>query len=133
MLSTLQARTTLWPAYNFAQTRNIRISIKNTGHDYLGKSSGEGSLGFWTHNLKSISFSNYTSAKYKGPSIKMGAGVQAFEAYEAASGQDLHVVGGDCPSVGLAGGYSQAAGHGPLATAHGLGSDQILEREVMTG
>lgn len=107
-------------------------SGKLTAHSYLGKSSGEGSLGFWMHNLKSISFSNHTSTKYNGAAIKMGAGVQAFEAYEAADRESLRIVGGDCPTVGLAGGYSQAAGHGPLSTAYGLGADQVLEWEVVT-
>lgn len=86
----------------------------------------------WTHNLKSIKFFNYTSNKYTGPVIKMGAGVQAWEAYEAADKAGLHVVGGDCPTVGLAGGYSQGAGHGPLASTYGLGADQVLEWEVVT-
>jgi hypothetical protein len=33
----------------FAKTNNIRIVIKNTGHDFLGKSLGAGALSIWTH------------------------------------------------------------------------------------
>lgn len=44
------------------------------------------------------------------------AGVQVFEAYEAAYAQALVVVGGNCATVGLAGGYTQRGGHGPLAS-----------------
>ena len=33
----------------------------------------------------------------------MGAGVQGFEAYTAADKEGLNVVGGECPTVGLAG------------------------------
>ena len=33
---------------------------------------------------------------------------------------------------GIAGGYSQGAGHSPLASFHGLGADQVLEWEVVT-
>lgn len=36
------------------------------------------------HNLKSITFSNFTGDAYSGPAVKMGAGVQAYEAYIAA-------------------------------------------------
>jgi hypothetical protein len=84
------------------------------------------------HNLKSIEFLNYKSKDYNGPAIKMGAGVQGFEAYNAAHAQGLRVVGGTCLTVGLAGGYSQGGGHSVLASTYGLGADQTLEWEVVT-
>lgn len=62
----------------------------------------------------------------------MGAGVQVREALAAAHTEGLVVVGGDSSSVGLAGGYSQGGGHGPLASMFGLGADQVLEWEVIT-
>ena len=46
--------------------------------------------------------------------MKMGAGVQGFEAYAAADKAGLAVVGGECPTVGLAGGYTQGGGHSAL-------------------
>ena len=63
------------------------------------------------HNLKSISFQNYTSNAYNGTAIKMGAGVQSFEAYTAADKAGLSVLGGQCITVGIAGGYTQGGGH----------------------
>ncbi|KAL1960964.1 hypothetical protein VTO42DRAFT_4852 [Malbranchea cinnamomea] len=36
--------------------RETRLTIKNTGHDFSGKSAGAGSLSIWTHNLKDIEF-----------------------------------------------------------------------------
>lgn len=63
----------------------------------------------------------------------MGAGVQGFEAYELADANGLQVVGGECPTVGLAGGYSQGGGHSALASRYGLGADQVLEWEVIDG
>jgi len=41
----------------------------------------------------------------------MGAGVQAFEAYAAADKVGLNVMGGQCPTVGISGGYTQGGGH----------------------
>jgi hypothetical protein len=103
---------------------------------YFGKSTGKGALGLWTHNLKQLSFiQTYQSkgyAGYNGPAIKMGAGVQAFEAYTFADKNKVRIIGGTCTSVGLAGGYYQGGGHGPLASEYGLGSDQVLEWEVVT-
>ncbi|KAJ8129072.1 hypothetical protein O1611_g4562 [Lasiodiplodia mahajangana] len=55
----------------FAQQNNVRLVIKNTGHDYLGKSTGKGALGLWTHNMKKIDFLHYKSAGYTGPAVRM--------------------------------------------------------------
>lgn len=85
------------------------------------------------HHLKNISISDYSDAHYTGKAIKLGAGVQGFEAYAAADAQGLQVVGGECPTVGIAGGYTQGGGHSALASKHGLAADQTLEWEVVTG
>lgn len=64
----------------------------------------------------------------------MGAGVQGFEAYAAAHAQGLRVLGGECPTVGLAGGYTQGGGHSALSSRYrGLAADQALEWEVIDG
>ncbi|KAI0967872.1 hypothetical protein F4678DRAFT_475012 [Xylaria arbuscula] len=117
---------------NFARRNNIRLSIKNTGHDYLGRNLGKGSLGLWTHHLKDVSFFRYSSEEYTGPAARIGAGIQVQEMYEAASAAGYRVTGGGCPTVGAAGGWVQSAGHGPLASKYGLGADQTLEYEVVT-
>ncbi|PYI01924.1 FAD binding domain protein [Aspergillus sclerotiicarbonarius CBS 121057] len=118
---------------NFTQAHNIRLVIRNTGHDYLGKSTGAGALALWTHHLKNIQIlSNYTSTSYTGPAIKVGAGVQVFEAMAAAHKENFVLVGGNCQSVGYAGGYTQGGGHGQLASKFGLAADQVLEWEVVT-
>lgn len=116
----------------FAQQQNIRLTIKNTGHDVQGRSTGAGSLGLWMHNLKNTSFFDYSSSKYKGKAARLGAGIQVREAYEAAHAAGLVITGGLCPSVGVAGGWFPGGGHGPLASLHGLGADNTLEFEVVT-
>ncbi|KAM7188884.1 hypothetical protein V8F20_010393 [Naviculisporaceae sp. PSN 640] len=116
----------------FARQKNIRLVIKNTGHDFLGGSQGKGSLALWTHNLKDIEFLNYTSKHYTGPAVKIGAGVQFKELSRLAEARGLRVVGGSCPTVGANGGWRQGGGHGPLVSAHGMGADQTLEMEVVT-
>lgn len=83
---------------NFARNNNIRLVVKNTGHDFSGKSGGAGALSIWTHNLKDIQFlPNYVQdgGGYKGPVFKAGSGVQAWEIYEAANKQKMVVVGGE--------------------------------------
>ncbi|GAP91978.1 putative FAD binding domain-containing protein [Rosellinia necatrix] len=128
----IDSATTAAAGLKFAQQNNIRLSIKNTGHDYVGRSSGQGSLALWTHNLKDVAFVNYTSPYYTGPAIRAGAGVQFSEVYATAASHGLRVVGGYCPSVGMAGGYVQSGGYGPLAASYGLAADNALEFEVVT-
>lgn len=120
-------------ALDFANKHNIRVVVRNTGHDYNGKSTGAGALGIWTHHLQSIDFPDWEDSHYSGKAIKMGAGVMGIDAYRAADAQGLHVVGGECPTVGLAGGYSQGGGHSALMSRYGLAADQVLEWEVVDG
>lgn len=116
----------------FAQQRNMRLVIRNTGHDYLGKSTGAGALALWTHHLKDIAVLDYSSNAYTGKSMRVGAGVQASEAQSLANSLGLVVVEGDCPTVGIAGGYTQGGGTSPLGSKFGLAADQVLEWEVVT-
>ncbi len=85
-------------AVNFARTLNIRLVVKNTGHDFSGKSGGALALSIWTHNFKNIVYvPNYVDAGsgYKGKAFKVGAGVIAKDIYAAAKKQGLVVVGGE--------------------------------------
>jgi hypothetical protein len=117
----------------FAASKNIRFVIRNTGHDYLGRSTGAGSLAIWTHHLKDINFvEKYKSSDYSGPAFKVGAGVQGFEIMTAARDRGMVVVGGECPTVGLAGGYTLGGGHSALSTSFGLSADNVLNWEIVT-
>ncbi|KAL4953929.1 hypothetical protein BDW69DRAFT_205502 [Aspergillus filifer] len=117
----------------FARENNIRLVIRNTGHDYQGKSTGAGGLGLWMHHLKDLEFTTHKDSDYTGPALKMGAGVQGFEAYSVADENGYQVVGGECPTVGIAGGYTQGGGHSALSSRYGLGADQALAWEVVDG
>lgn len=116
----------------FATKKNIRFVIRNTGHDIFGKSTGSGAIALWTHHMKSMEFFEYKSAKYHGKAMKMGAGVQVEEALAAAHARGLVIAGGQCQSVGIAGGYTQAGGHSLMSSLIGLSADQVLEWEVVT-
>ncbi|KAI0855712.1 hypothetical protein F4860DRAFT_449696 [Xylaria cubensis] len=124
---------TIAAGINFARENNIRLIVKNTGHDYLGGSQGKGALALWTHNLDDITLiQNYTGKHYQGAAYKIGAGVQFHSLYATAELLGLRVVGGSCPTVGANGGWRQGGGHGPLASAYGMGADNTLEFEVVT-
>jgi FAD/FMN-containing dehydrogenase len=85
-------------AVNFARSLNLRLVVKNTGHDYNGRSTGKNALSLWTHNLKTIQYvPDYRSSLYRGPVFKVGAGVQGFELYAAAEKYGVTAVAGICP------------------------------------
>jgi hypothetical protein len=120
-------------AVNFARLLNLRLVIKNTGHDYNGRSTGKNALSLWTHNLKDVKFiENYVTDDYQGPAVKAGAGVQVHEMYQAAEQFGVSLVGGICPTVGVVGGYIAGGGHSPLMQLFGMGADQVLALEVVT-
>jgi len=116
----------------FADENNIRLVIRNTAHDYVGRSTGAGGLAIWTHYLQGVEVKDWFDADYTGKAAKVAAGAQGFEVLEPASAAGLVVVTGECPSVGIAGGYTQSGGHSPLSTAFGLSADNTLEFEVVT-
>jgi FAD/FMN-containing dehydrogenase len=116
----------------FSKERNIRLVIRNTGHDYLGKSTGAGALGIWMHSFKDFNISDYQASFYSGKAAKIGAGVLSHEATAKAHEESLVIVGGNAPTVGIAGGYTQGGGLGPLTSRYGLAADQVLEWEVLT-
>ncbi|KAJ0413824.1 FAD binding domain-containing protein [Aspergillus carlsbadensis] len=121
----------------FAKAHNIRLSIKNTGHDYLGRSTAPNTLAIWTHNLQTLKYHRTFTGK-NCPSGRrehigeMGAGVMARDAYDFFEGYDMNVAGGNAASVGLAGGFGQGGGHGVFTPTYGLMVDQAVEFDVVT-
>ncbi|KAF2187867.1 FAD binding domain-containing protein [Zopfia rhizophila CBS 207.26] len=120
-------------AVNFARELDLRLIIKNTGHDFGGKSVGKGALSIWTHHLKdAIFYERYTTGSYSGPAFKFGAGIQVFEANKLAKEYGVSVVGGEGKTVGHVGGYTQGGGHSPLTSLWGMAADQVLSLEIVT-
>ncbi|KAF9524796.1 FAD binding domain-containing protein, partial [Crepidotus variabilis] len=121
---------------DFARESNVRLVIRNTGHDFMGRSTGYGSLAINTHSFKDMQFvKKYTGpGSYKGSAVTVGAGIQGGELLRKAYQQEpkVTVVTGECATVGFAGGFIQGGGHGPLATLHGMAADQALSFDVVT-
>ncbi|KAJ7596506.1 FAD binding domain-containing protein [Mycena floridula] len=124
-------------AFDFSRQTKIPLVIKNTGHDYIGRSSAPNSLALWTHNLKNISFNPEFVPDQCGkheakPGMTLGAGVQWIEAYSYAEEHNVTIVGGTDRSVGASGGWLQGGGHSLLSNTMGLGVDRVLEFQVVT-
>ncbi|KAK1230625.1 hypothetical protein PQX77_006277, partial [Marasmius sp. AFHP31] len=126
-------------AVKFAAEKNLRLVIKNTGHDYLGRSSGRNGFMIWTHHLKNITYNETfvpegASATEFYQALTLGAGVQWREAYSAAQRNNRYVVGGisDDGSVGAAGGWIGGGGHSALSPKYGLGVDNAIQFTIVT-
>jgi FAD/FMN-containing dehydrogenase len=84
---------------DFARENSVRLVIRNTGHDFEGRSAGAGSLAINTHGFKDIFFiENYSSPGYTGTAVTIGAGVQGFDLLAAANAMTppQTVVTGEC-------------------------------------
>ncbi|KAJ7639326.1 hypothetical protein FB45DRAFT_828189 [Roridomyces roridus] len=124
-------------ALKFAYDRNLKVKIKNTGHDFLGRGLGPGSLMIWTHNFQGMEFSpsfKYADGSDSGfPAVSVSPGTQWVQAYGFASDNNVVVVGGIGPegSVGAGGGWPLGGGHNILSPTYGFGSDNVLEIDLV--
>lgn len=141
-------------ALKWASERNIRVTVKGTGHDlnaryvsrisclvrdladtsFFSRSTGAYSLSIWTHQFRSIVRDEAWSAGNTSNTedvFIVGSGQQWGNVLNEALSQGRVVTTGQDPSVGL-GGYIQGGGHGPLASTHGLASNQVLQMTVVT-
>jgi FAD/FMN-containing dehydrogenase len=116
---------------------NVRLVVKSTGHDFLGRSIAPGSLSIWTRHLKSITFHkgeyklSGSETVIQSDAVTAGAGVGMYELYQAMDKYGRVVVGGGAQTVSL-GGYLTGGGHSPLGLHYGLGADNVLEMVVVT-
>lgn len=121
-------------AVTFAKDTGVRLVIKGTGHDFPGRSAGRGSLSIHTHYLRGIQVlhNDPTALKYGGvAAVKIAAGMQMRDLYEAVAKENVTVVGGADLDVGI-GGWTGGGGHSPISSLYGLGADNVLEMEVVT-
>ncbi|KIJ13630.1 hypothetical protein PAXINDRAFT_80827 [Paxillus involutus ATCC 200175] len=124
---------------NFAVKHNLKLVVKNTGHDYLGRSAARGSFVVWTHNMKNITYSpafvpqGAPANETYYDAVTLGAGVQWYEAYDAVDQYGRIMVGGMSfgGSVGAAGGWLAGGGHSALSPTYGLGVDNAIEISVV--
>ncbi|BGP00262.1 hypothetical protein NBRC10513v2_004487 [Rhodotorula toruloides] len=125
-------------AVTFARDNRLRLRIKSTGHDYLGRSSDEGSFTLWTRRLNHSRFERdfVPAGAPEGtqgvPALVAGAGCIVRDLYKAADEAGVVVTGGVSQTVGAGGGFVLGGGHGPLAPLHGLAADNVLEFTVVT-
>ncbi|KAF8527013.1 FAD-binding domain-containing protein [Hysterangium stoloniferum] len=113
---------------HFAREHNLKVSVKSTGHDYLGRSTAKGSFLLWTRYFEDITFHDTfkVGQKNTGSAVTVGSGVHLNGLYQAAKAQGKTYVGGSAATVAPAGGYVQGAGHSALSPMFGLAAENVL-------
>ena len=124
-------------ALHFANNTGTPLVIKNTGHDYHGRSSQKGSLALWTRNLKTLKYdASFIPAGCNTTAINntvtTGAGVNFDEVYRFSHRHGMTFIGGYSDSVGVSGGWLQAGGHSVLSPVYGLGIDRVVQFKLVT-
>ncbi|PIL34928.1 hypothetical protein GSI_02715 [Ganoderma sinense ZZ0214-1] len=133
----VQSAADVQAALAFSNSTGVRLSVKNKGHDFLGRSSGRGTLALWTTELRNISHSAQfqpegCSANITYDAITTGAGVLAQDVYQFADRVNRTVIGGYHQTVGFSGGYFLGGGHSILSPVYGLAVDRVVEVKVVT-
>nr|AEV21224.1 chanoclavine-I synthase oxidoreductase protein [Periglandula ipomoeae] len=133
----VQSTSDIQSSVRFASDHNLRLVVKNTGHDCAGRSSSPNSFQIHTNLLKSISFhENFVargSTTCSGPAVTLGAGVMHWEVYAHGVENGYTIVGGECPTVGAVGGFLQGGGVSSIHSfTKGLAVDNVLEYQVVT-
>jgi FAD/FMN-containing dehydrogenase len=123
-------------AVTFARLHHLKVVIKGTGHDYLGRSNALDSLLIWTHPMRHITMHDrfVPSGCSDGTNaVSIEAGARWLEAYqEVTVRHGRYVQGGGCTSVGAAGGFILGGGFGSWSKKYGSGAASLLEAEVVT-
>ncbi|KAI9038884.1 FAD-binding domain-containing protein [Aspergillus affinis] len=102
----------------FSKDNNVRLVIKSTGHDVVGRSEGYGSLSILIKHTKDgihfqAQYNSSTKCKsnWTGSSLTVGGGYVWEDVYANAAEHGTIAVGGSDRSVGVIGGYLQGGGH----------------------
>lgn len=110
-------------AVNFARLRRLRVTVFGTGHEYDGRSVGEGSLNINTRDMRWAHFVDKDL-------MSVGPGMTWREVYEASLVRGMVPLSGYDSSVGVVG-FTLGGGHGPLSRRYGLGADHLVAATVV--
>ncbi|KAJ7698375.1 FAD-binding domain-containing protein [Mycena rosella] len=128
-----QSAADIQAAVKFASHNNLRLVVKSSGHDVLGRSTAPYSLLIRTAGLQNISMTDafFVGTRNMGPAVTIGSGVHTQTLYQETKAKGKIVVAPTAATVCPAGGYVQGAGHSALSPLFGLAADNVLEFHIV--
>jgi FAD/FMN-containing dehydrogenase len=112
-------------AVRFARAHELPVSVKGGGHDYAGRTVGEGGL------LVDLALMNHVDVDAEARRAGVGGGAVWRDVDEATQAHGLATTAGTVSSVGVAG-FTLGGGAGWLTPKHGLAVDNLVGAEVVT-
>ncbi|KAJ3491203.1 hypothetical protein NLI96_g878 [Meripilus lineatus] len=109
----VQTVSDIQAALKFSRATGVRLSVKNHGHDYKGRSSGKNTLSLWVQNLEASKGGTFTE-----------------DVYNFADQHNVTWIGGYHQTIGT--GWVLGGGHSILSPVYGLGVDRVVQFKVVT-
>ncbi|KAI1789988.1 FAD-binding domain-containing protein [Ganoderma leucocontextum] len=133
----VRSATDVQAALAFSNSTGVRLSVKNKGHDFKGRSGGRSTLSLLTTELRNTSHNAQfrpagCSENTTYNAITTGAGVLTQDLYEFADSVNRTIVAGYHQTVGFSGGYLLGGGHSILSPVYGLAVDRVVQMTVVT-
>ncbi|GAA4798405.1 FAD-binding oxidoreductase [Streptomyces ziwulingensis] len=105
----------------FAQDHDLPAVPRGGGHSQTGYSTTPGLV---------IDMTRLAAVDVRAQTVAVGAGAQQIDVLAALSPHGLALVGGTCPTVGVAG-YLLGGGYGLLTRSEGMACDRLVSAEVV--
>ncbi|KAI1381995.1 FAD-binding domain-containing protein [Hypoxylon crocopeplum] len=125
-------------AFDFSSRYAVPLVIKNSGHDFMTRSSQKGSLALWVHSLNGLAYrENFvpegcTKASNVDRVVVAGTGASTESILDFASQHGSTFIGSYSPTVSASGGWVLGGGHGVLSPVYGLGVDRVYQITLVT-
>lgn len=130
--------------FDYVKSTGKPLIVRNTGHDWKGRSAGSNSAAIWTHDLRSPHIRPTYDEKFVPYNcntnrstcetekvIHVGGGEVWGAAYDFANINKRAILGGTCRSVGMAG-WLSGGGHSPFTPYLGMGVDNVRQVQIVT-
>ena len=111
-------------AVEFARDHGLPLVARSGGHSFAGYSTGD-------CLVVDLGAMIAVTVDPSGERARLGAGSTMLATYRALSPHGRAIVGGTCPTVGIAG-LTAGGGLGILSRRHGLTCDTLIEAEIVT-
>ncbi|GAP82512.2 putative isoamyl alcohol [Rosellinia necatrix] len=125
-------------AFEFSRITGVPLAVKNSGHDFMTRSSQKGALMLWVYTLKGMTHHDdfvpqgCEPESGTGRAMTIATGVSTQEALVFASAHNSTVIVGYSPDLAISGGWVLGGGHSVLSPVYGLGVDRVVEFKVVT-
>jgi len=108
----------------YANKHRIRITVRSSGHDYIGRATADGSLQINLKQMQGLRFDMNSTLNPAGI-VTAESGNPWLRVYNETHEYNRSIVGGSAYTVSM-GGYTLGGGHSPIGRKFGMAVDNLL-------